>query len=109
MTGTQLELFPISAIDGSTPDYLAPDTYTGLYTVGIRASTRVETWSARSLAILSGEGAIFESIGYVHGLEKFTRSRYVADQQGNLHCYNAEGAKSIVHPADRPLRILIKR
>ncbi|KAF4408615.1 hypothetical protein [Streptomyces lycii] len=51
---------------------------------------------------------MFESFGHVGGVERFSRTRYVADSAGRLHCYDSDGARKIIHPAGRKLRILTK-
>lgn len=89
-------------------DYITKDTYTGRHTTALRKGFRVTVWTARELAELAPEGVIFESFGTVGGIEKFGRSRYQADSDGNLHLYDSDGAKKIVHPASRKLRIITK-
>ncbi|MGW2515035.1 hypothetical protein ACWC0A_37835 [Streptomyces scopuliridis] len=93
---------------GSAPNCIAQDTYVGKHSVvGIRAGLRVTAWNAGELAGLSREGVIFDSFGHLRsGRELFGRTRYVADAEGNLHCYSSDGAKTIIHPAGRRLRIL---
>lgn len=86
---------------------ITPDTYQGRYTTSAR-NFRITVWTAGELAALAAEGVIFESFGLVHGREMFARTRYQADSEGNLHLYNSEGAKTIIHPASRKLRILTK-
>lgn len=89
------------------PDYTGPDTYTGRQTVAFNGRKyRVAVYTAGELATLAPESAVFESFGRVHGVEHFGRTRYVADAEGNLHCYDSDGAKKIIHPASRKLRIL---
>lgn len=93
----------------NAPQRIERDTYTGRHTVwGPGKSYRVTMWGAAELARLAPEGAIFESFGHVRGKEGFSRTRYVADTAGNLHCYDSEGTKKIIHPADRKLRILTR-
>lgn len=106
MTGTQLELFPISALT-EPADFIAPDTYAGRHTVAFNPRAyRVANYAAGELAMMSPEGVIYGSFGSVRGVEHFGRNRYVADGQGNLHLYNSDGALTIIHPATRVLRIL---
>lgn len=106
MTGTQLELFPLTAL-ATAPDYLGKDDYAASYTVAFRPSKyRVARYLASELAAMDDHGVFFESFGHVRGVEHFCRVRYVADGLGNLHCYDADGAKKIVHPAGRALRVL---
>lgn len=91
----------------AAPEYIAKDTYTGKHSVlGVRKGRRVSVWGAGELAAMAPEGVIFESFGHVNGLEGFARVRYVADSEGNLHGYDSDGAKKVIHPASRKLRIL---
>jgi hypothetical protein len=106
MTGTQLELFPLTALR-TAPDYIGKDEFTGGHTVKFNPRKyQVARYSAAELALLSDHGVFFESFGSVRGVEHFGRTRYIADGQGNLHCYDSDGAKKIVHPASRALRVL---
>lgn len=89
------------------PEYIAPDTYTGKHTVAFSTRRyRVARYLAVELAKFGDSGVIFESMGHVDGVEHFGRSRYIIDGDGRMHCYDSDGAKKIVHPADRVLRIL---
>lgn len=91
-------------------DYIAKDTYTGKQTMTLNANKhKVTIYTAREIAGFLSEGAVFESFGSVYGKERFGRTRYVADSAGNLHCYDSNGRKIIVHPADRKLRILVMK
>lgn len=89
------------------PEYTTPDTYTGRCTVAFNSRKyRVAVYTAGELADLAPEGAVFDSMGHVGGTEHFGRTRYIADADGNLHCYDSDGAKKIIHPASRRLRVL---
>jgi len=91
-------------------DYIARDTYTGKYTMKLNANKhKVAVYTAREIAGFVAEGAVFESFGTVYGKEQFGRTRYIADAEGNLHCYDSEGVRKIIHPADRKLRILVMK
>lgn len=90
------------------PNYIAKDTYTGRHTVWNPKTLRPEAWKAVELAQFAPEGIFWYSFGHVNGREGFGRTRYVADSDGNLHCYDSNGRKVIVHPAGRSLRILVK-
>lgn len=95
----------------TAPAYIAPDTYTGRYTVSnLKPGYQPDAFTAAELATLATEGVLWESFGTPHGFrrEHFARTRYVADSDGNLHCYASDGHKVIVHPADRKLRIVTK-
>lgn len=88
--------------------FIAPDTYTGKHTTFFNPKAhRVARYNASELIAFGREGSFFESMGRMrNGKELFTRTRYVADDAGNLHCYAANGSRTIIHPADRVLRIL---
>lgn len=90
------------------PAYIARDTYAGRHSVHpFRGKRKVGVFEAREIAALAAEGIIWESFGAAYpGRESFGRSRYVADTDGNLHMYNSEGVKVIIHPASRRLRVL---
>ena len=92
------------------PAYINADDFTGTHMItvnGPRKGMRIMKVTARWIAANASEGVFFDSFGSVRGGEGFARNRYVADAEGNLHCYDSEGAKKIVHPAERALRILI--
>lgn len=92
------------------PLYIERDTHTGRATVKFNpAKYRVAVYTAAELAELAPVSAIFDSFGSIGGVEHFGRTRYVADAAGNLHCYDSDGAKKIIHPAERKLRILTAR
>ena len=93
----------------TAPRYIARDTYTGRWARGLSANVFAVAIPARDLAAEAAEGVIWESFGHVNGRERFGRSRYVADSEGNLHVYNSDGGKTLVHPAGRVLRVLRKR
>ena len=70
-------------------------------------ANRSDVYTAGDLADLIGDGVVWEFSGHVRGgRELWSRTRFVADAEGALHCYAANGQKVIVHPADRQLRIL---
>lgn len=92
------------------PAYIAADDFTGRHMItikGTRKGRRIVKVTARWIAANASEGVFFDSFGSVRGGEGFARNRYVADAEGNLHCYDSEGAKKIVHPAERALRIMV--
>jgi hypothetical protein len=91
--------------------YIGKDTYTGTHVVwGAPKGHKVTVWESRELAQFATGGVVvlFESFGHVNGREGFTRTRFMADPEGNLHGYDGEGARKIIHPADRKLRVLTK-
>lgn len=90
-------------------EYIAKDIYTGKQTIRFnRTKHKVGMFTAREIAGFAAEGVVFDSFGHVGGSECFGRTRYVADAEGNLHCYDSDGVRKIIHPADRKLRILVK-
>lgn len=91
-------------------EYIGKDTYTGKQTLTLNTNKhKVSVYTAQEIAGFLSKGAVFESFGSVYGKERFGRTRYVADSEGNLHCYDSNGEKKIVHPADRKLRILVMK
>jgi len=90
------------------PAYIARDTYTGRYSIHRpNAKVRAARYTAAELAAMAPTGVIWESYGATFpGRESFGRSRYVADADGNLHMYDSNGRKVIVHPAGRAIRVL---
>lgn len=88
------------------PEFIARDTYADRHTV-LRSNAKAASFTAAELAAFAPEGIIWESFGYPFpGREGFSRSRYVASPEGDLHIYDSDGAKKIVHPAGRSIRVL---
>ena len=92
------------------PDYIARDTYVGRYSIHRPvAKVKADAYTAAELAALAPAGVIWESFGATFpGRESFGRRRYVADSAGNLHLYDSNGAKVLVHPAARRIRVLTR-
>jgi hypothetical protein len=92
--------------------HIAADNWTGTWTRrGIPAGYRADTFTAAELSAHFGqeEFVIWESAGQSRGgYELFCRSRYVAQADGSLAGYDANGRRVIIHPAARNLRILTK-
>lgn len=90
------------------PTYIARDTHAGRHAIHLpTAKVRADAYTAAELAALAPTGVIWESFGATFpGRESFGRSRYVADADGNLHLYNSDGAKVLIHPAARAIRVL---
>lgn len=90
------------------PACIARDAYTGRHSIHRpNAKVRADAYTAAELAALAPTGIIWESFGATFpGRESFGRSRYVADSEGNLHIYNSDGAKVLIHPASRAIRVL---
>lgn len=100
-----------TAAPAAAPDYIAPDTYAGTWTASahtLRADTRPTPIAAGTLAAEAATGVLWVSFGTPRGMrhEKFSRTRFVADAEGRLHCYDSSGRKVVIHPADRVLRVL---
>lgn len=90
------------------PAYIARDTYAGHQSIHRPiAKVRAASYTAAELAAREPTGVMWESFGVTFpGRESFGRTRYVADASGNLHCYDSDGRKVIVHPAARAIRVL---
>ena len=73
----------------------------------------VRAGSARAAADELGlsPSALSRRIGNLEtfvGKRLFTRARFLADTKGNLHGYDSNGRKVIIHPADREVRFLTR-
>lgn len=92
------------------PTYIARDTYEGRHSIHRPvAKVKAGTFTAAEIAAMAPEGVIWNSFGATFpGRESFGRERYIADSEGNLHVYDSNGRKVIVHPAGRKLRLLTK-
>ena len=95
----------MTTTQSTAPGSLDKDTYTGRHTRSA-GSARVGQFRAERIAQLASEGVIWESFGHVGGVERFSRSRYVADVDGSLFVYSPSGSLTLIHPADRVIRIL---
>lgn len=100
MTTTQTE----------APAYIARDTYAGRHSIHRpNAKVKAGSFTAAEIAAMAPEGVIWESCGATFpGRESFGRSRYIADGAGNLHIYDSNGRKILIHPAERKIRLLTK-
>lgn len=92
----------------SAPAWIGKDTHQGPWSRTVRPPYRLERWPAGDIATTVGREGIFWSWYTSHPVERVARNRYVADDDGNLHCYDSDGRKVIVHPADRVLWILVR-
>lgn len=90
--------------------FIAPDTYVGRWTRRIRPGThRNDLFTAAELATLfTVPAAIWEYSGGVGGRDLYVRTRYVGQADGTLAGYDSDGRCTIIHPADRKIRILTK-
>lgn len=88
----------------TVPDYITPDTYKGRWQVTHRTDAHLGRRSARWIAEHIGEGntaVVWEFSGHTRSNRLlFTRTRFIS-ANGELHGYDSDGAKKIVHPADR--------
>jgi hypothetical protein len=88
------------------PLFIARDTYTGRWSV-LRKNAKAASFTAAELAAMAPTGIIWESMGHPFpGREGFSRSRYVAAPNGDLHIYASDGHRVIIHPASRMIRVL---
>lgn len=98
-------------MNATAPQYLARDTYTGRHTFRSNR-VRSDAYTARELAAFGNVGEIlvlWESAGKMRdGVTLYVRSRLIPQADGSLVGYNADGGRSIVHPADRTLRVRTK-
>lgn len=98
-------------MNATAPKYLARDTYTGRHTL---RSNRVRsaTYTARELASFGKVGEVlvlWESAGTMRdGVALYVRSRFIPQADGSLVGYDAEGGRSVVHPAERTVRVRTK-
>jgi len=86
---------------------IAPDTYTGTWTV--RGTRRSDVFTAAELAAMAdGVIVLWEFVGHVNGQPLWARTRFVGQADGSLAGYNSDGTRTIIHPADRKVRVLTK-
>ncbi len=92
------------------PAYIERDTYTGRHSIHrSNAKVKVGIFTAAEVAAMAPTGIVWISFGATFpGRESFGRERYVADAEGNLHVYDSNGRKVIIHPVGRKLRLLTK-
>lgn len=97
-----------STATAEAPAYIARDTYAGRHAIHRPvAKVRAASFTAAELAAIAPTGVLWESFGATFpGRESFGRVRYVADAEGNLHIYDADGARKCIHPAARKVRVL---
>jgi len=86
---------------------IAKDTYTGKWTV--RGSRRSDVFTAAELAAMTdGIIVLWEFSGHVNGQPLYARTRFVGQADGSLAGYDSDGTRTIIHPADRKIRIITK-
>lgn len=94
----------------TAPAYVARDTHQGKWqTTSPRGARRTDVFTASELGQYAREDGfvvLWELSGHTRsGRELFTRHRYLPTADGRLHGYDSEGARKIIHPADRALRV----
>lgn len=95
------------------PEYIARDTHAGRHWfAGRTGARRTDVFTAAELAAMcpatgpDGEFVLFEVVELANNRRMYKRTRFIADADGALHGYTSDGARVIIHPADRKLRIL---
>lgn len=93
------------------PTRIAKDDHPGRWTTRKPKGMSVDTYTAQELTEFAqdGEVIVWTSFGHVDGTERFARTRFLPDAEGNLHGYASNGQRIIIHPATRALRILTRR
>lgn len=95
----------------TAPAYITPDTtYTGRHTITSNRR-RSDVFTARELAAMTTPGVpltLWEYHGTVHGVNLFGRTRFLAQEDGSLVGYSADGSRVIIHPADRKVRVITR-
>lgn len=95
--------------------YIAKSAHQGRWTKVLKpGSFRMDAFSARELAtaeniptLETGEFVLWEFSGTTRGgLAQFHRTRFVAQADGSLAAYAADGHLVIIFPADRVIRVL---
>jgi hypothetical protein len=95
----------------TAPAHIARDTYTGRWTLrGDNLPSR--RFTARKLASLGKVGEVlvlWECAGSMPGGERlYVRTSFVPQADGSLVGYDADGARKVIHPAERVLRVRTK-
>jgi hypothetical protein len=99
--------------DGGTRRFgIVKDAYKGQWTVSSN-KRRSDVFTAEELTRMAGRDEngfiiIWKFFGHVNGVKCYGRERGVARKDGSIAAYDSNGALSIVHPADRKIRILTR-
>lgn len=97
----------------TAPAYILADGYHGRAIKYFNDPARLGWAPAATLAAQFGAGVItpvWEFFGRNDaGQLMFARTRFVADEAGNLHGYDSTGRKVITHPADRRVKFLAQK
>jgi hypothetical protein len=91
--------------------YITPDTtYNGRHT--LRSNRRrSDVFTAKELSAMATPGTplvVWEHSGTVQGVNLYVRTRFIAQEDGSLIGYSADGDRTIIHPADRRIRVMTK-
>lgn len=91
--------------------HIARDTYTGKHIA--RGARRSDIFTASELAAMAETMTnrtivLWEFCGHVNGQPIYGRTRFVAQPDGSLAGYDSEGVCTIIHPADRKIRVITK-
>ena len=94
-----------------TATYIAADTFTGKPTLRSN-KVRSDVFTARELAAFGKVGEVlvlWTSAGLMYdGVMLYSRERFIPQEDGSLVGYNSDGTRSIIHPADRKIRVRTK-
>jgi hypothetical protein len=97
----------------TAPAYILADGYHGRAIKYFNDPARLGWAPAATLAGQFGAGNITPVWEYFGkndaGQLMFCRTRFVADEAGNLHGYDSAGRKVIIHPADRRVKFLAQK
>ena len=95
------------------PTFIGRTAYSGRWQrTGVPANLSVASVRASKLSSLAGgdEIAIWEFSGHLrNGKPLFCRTRVRAGADGNLLGFDSNGQRTIIHPADRVIKILVQR
>ncbi|AKF14559.1 hypothetical protein SEA_CAMBIARE_57 [Mycobacterium phage Cambiare] len=102
-----------TATTATAPEFIGVTTYHGRAVKYFNDPARLGWAPAGTLAAQFGAGVEFPMWEYFGqndaGQLMFSRTRFVADEAGNLHGYDSTGRKVIIHPADRRVRFLAQK
>lgn len=89
--------------------HIARDTHTGRHMLTSN-TVRSDVFTAAELARMAASGdviVLWEYAGRVRtGKDLYVRTRFVGQEDGSLVGYAGDGHLSIIHPADRRIRVI---
>lgn len=91
-------------------NFITADTHTGRHTLRSN-KVRSDVFTAQELAAMATPGTplvLWEYHGTVRGVNLFGRTRFMAQEDGALVGYSADGSCVIIHPAARRIRVMTK-